>query len=69
MQIQGVAFPEGLDAYLGYMRVRITEELAWLRGSPLYTIMVDGGGGSAEPGDTALLEVHWFTRLSLSACS
>ena len=68
MQIQGMAFPEALDAYLGYMRVRITEELAWLRGSPLYAIMADGGGGSAKPGDTALLEARPCLRLSLSAC-
>lgn len=63
IQIQSVAFPEALDAYLGYMRVRITEELAWLCGSPLYTVMAEGGGGSAEPGSAALLEVCLVYRL------
>ena len=58
LQVEDTPLPEALGAYLGYIRIRIAEELAWLRGSPLYTVMEHGGGGSRAPGDKALLEVR-----------
>jgi hypothetical protein len=69
LQVEAEPLPDALDAYLGYMRVRITEELAWLRGSPLYTVMDRGGGGSCAPGDKALLEVlRPFQRPARCTC-
>lgn len=52
-----VALPESIEGYLGYMRIRIAEEVAWMTGSPLYTLMTEGGGGTFRPGDTSLLQV------------
>ena len=31
--------PPVADAYMGYMRLRIAEELAWMKGSPLYALL------------------------------
>ena len=36
--------------YLGFMQVRITEELAFLNGSTLYGAMLHGGGGARASG-------------------
>ena len=44
--------------YLGYMRVRITEDLAWRNGSSLFQAMHSGGGGSCAAGDKALVSVR-----------
>ena len=46
---------EAVAHYLGFMRVRITEELAFLNGSTLYGAMLQGGGGSRAAGDTFFL--------------
>ena len=40
MQVREAPLPAAVDAYMGYMRLRITEELAWLHGSPLYALLV-----------------------------
>lgn len=39
MQIKEAPLPEVADGYMGFMRLRITEELAWMRGSPLYALL------------------------------
>ena len=39
MQVREAPLPAVADAYMGYMRLRITEELAWVRGSPLYAML------------------------------
>ena len=56
-QIEGAPLPEVLDSYIGFMRVRIMEDLIWMHGSGLYVVMAEGGGGSYAPGDKGLLEV------------
>lgn len=50
--------PAALCAYLGLMRVRITEELAWRNGSALFTVLHSGGGGGCAEGDRALVAVR-----------
>jgi hypothetical protein len=52
-----IALPEIVDGYLGYMRLRITEELAWLNCSSLYNAMTEGGGGTRHAGDMSLVQV------------
>ncbi|CAL8466679.1 g6215 [Coccomyxa elongata] len=63
-----VALPDSIEGYLGYMRIRIAEEVAWMTGSPLYTIMTEGGGGTFRPGDTSLLQdfILAVSRLGMS---
>ena len=43
---------------MGFMRLRITEELAWMRGSPLYTLLQppEDSTGNETP-QSSLLEV------------
>lgn len=55
--MQGVDLPDSVQGYLGYMRLRLTEEIAWMQGSPLFKIMAEGGGGTFRPGDRTLLQV------------
>ncbi len=43
MQVREAPVPAVADAYMGYMRLRITEELAWMRGSPLYAMLTPTG--------------------------
>ena len=38
--------PPVADAYMGYMRLRITEELAWMKGSPLYALLGASDGAN-----------------------
>ena len=45
MQVREAPLPAVVDAYMGYMRLRITEELAWMRGSPLYAMLTSTGDG------------------------
>lgn len=67
-----VALPDSIEGYLGYMRIRIAEEVAWMTGSPLYTIMTEGGGGTFKPGDTSLVQVLLqlvcCLAMSMNAC-
>lgn len=58
LQLDSVPVPDSISGYLGYMRLRLTEELAWINGSPLYTVMQEGGGGTFRPGDKRLLQVQ-----------
>lgn len=46
----GDGMPWQAVAYLGFMRVRIVEELAFLNGSNLFEAMHHGGGGSTSEG-------------------
>lgn len=55
--------PAVLCAYLGLMRVRITEELAWRNGSSLFAAMSAGGGGACAQGDMALVAVRTLACL------
>lgn len=43
--------PEAAASYLGLMRARIAEELAFLPGSSLYSCLCNGGGGSLRAGE------------------
>ena len=51
----GVELPESVSSYLLFMRVRITEQLAWKAGSSIYHAICAGGGGSNITGDYCLL--------------
>lgn len=46
----GDGMPWEAVAYLGFMRVRILEELAFLNGSNFFEAMLHGGGGSTSQG-------------------
>ena len=50
--------PPAVCGYLGLMRLRITEELAWRNGSSLFHALSSGGGGSCAAGDMALVSVR-----------
>ena len=63
--MDSVELPDSVQGYLGYMRVRITEEIAWMQGSPLFNVMAEGGGGTFRPGDTTLLQVLCQNSTSL----
>ena len=39
LQVTEAPLPPVADAYMGYMRLRIAEELAWMKGSPLYALL------------------------------
>ncbi|KAK9814421.1 hypothetical protein WJX72_005727 [[Myrmecia] bisecta] len=41
--------PQSIDRYLSFMRDRITEELAFINGSSLYTVISQGGGMLTNP--------------------
>ncbi len=58
VQVKEAPLPAVADGYMGYMRLRITEELAWMRGSPLYTLLQlpeDGKGDCCS--QSSLIEV------------
>lgn len=46
--------PEAATRYLGFMRARIAEELAFLPGSSLYSCICAGGGGSLRAGERTI---------------
>lgn len=48
MQVREAPLPAVADAYMGYMRLRITEELAWMRGSPLYAMLTSAGDAAED---------------------
>ena len=41
--------------YLLFMRIKVVEDLAWQTGSSLYQAICEGGGGSCNPGNYALI--------------
>lgn len=51
----GIKLPDSVSSYLLFMRVRITEQLAWKSGSSVYQAICEGGGGSCAIGDYSLL--------------
>lgn len=56
LQVREAPLPPVADAYMGYMRLRITEELAWMKGSPLYALLgaSDNVAESADPHSSLL---------------
>jgi hypothetical protein len=50
--------PAVLCGYVGLMRLRIAEELAWRNGSSVFTALSAGGGGACAQGDKALVAVR-----------
>ena len=54
--IEGVAMAPAISSYLIHMRIRITEELAWLNGSSLF-LAISIGQASLLEADTTLLMV------------
>ena len=69
MQVTEAPLPAVADAYLGYMRLRITEELACMPGSPLY-VMLAPRGDAAEDGDlqSSVLKASGQTALCCLNC-
>lgn len=64
VQLDNVSLPEIVDGYLGYMRLRITEDIAWLHGSSMYLAMSEGGGGTRPSGDKSLVQVTLYVQQS-----
>ena len=50
--------PPPIGTYLGLLRLRIAEELAWRNGSSLFQAMSSGGGGGCADGDKGLVSVR-----------
>lgn len=62
-----VPLAESVASYLMFMRIRVTEDLAWRTGSTLYSSICCGGGGSSEQGDYALLTAFLDSLAVLSS--
>ena len=50
-----IELPDSVSSYLLFMRVKITEQLAWRAGSSVYAAICEGGAGSNAAGDYRLL--------------
>lgn len=50
--------PAVVGSYLGLLRLRIAEELAWRNGSSLFQALGTGGGGGCADGDKRLVSVR-----------
>ena len=50
--------PPVVGSYLGLLRLRIAEELAWRNGSSLFQALSTGGGGGCADGDKGLVSVR-----------
>ena len=65
---------ESVASYLLFMRMKITEDMAWQTGSSLFQAICDGGGGSHMPGDYALVScfldgVSALARTRMKGCA
>lgn len=56
MHVRGA--PAVVGSYLGLLRLRIAEEMAWRNGSSLFQALSTGGGGGFADGDKGLVSVR-----------
>ena len=68
MQVREAPLPAVADAYLGYMRLRITEELAWMQGSPLYAMLTPREDADDNPQSSILKASACLAMWCLTPC-